>query len=93
MQPCTGSENSVLASLRLVSLGVDTDASALLTRSGKHLELFSSAEPLFILTEGGPYTPQITQGVIRAAIGVAAFAGLREGDFESNGGKTTMATF
>jgi integrase len=46
----------------------------------KHLELFSGTEPLLILTEGGPYTPQITQGVIRAAIGVAAFAGLREGE-------------
>jgi integrase len=46
----------------------------------KHLELFSGIEPLLILTDGGPYTPLITQGVIRAAIGVAAFAGLREGE-------------
>ena len=46
----------------------------------KHLELFSGTEALVILTEDGPYTPQITQGVVRAAIGVAAFAGLREGE-------------
>lgn len=46
----------------------------------KHLELFSGTEPIVILTEDGPYTPEITQGVIRAVIGVAAFAGLREGE-------------
>ena len=36
--------------------------------------------PIAILTEDGPYTPEITQGVVRAVIGVAAFAGLREGE-------------
>jgi hypothetical protein len=46
----------------------------------KHLELFSGTEPLVILTEDGPYTPEIDQGVVRAAIGVATFAGLREGE-------------
>jgi hypothetical protein len=46
----------------------------------KHLGLFSGTEPLVILTEDGPYTPEITQGVVRAVIGVAAFAGLREGE-------------
>src|SRR5205807_8725841 len=46
----------------------------------KHLELFSGAEPIVILTEDGPYSPSITQGVVRAVIGVAAFAGLREGE-------------
>ncbi len=46
----------------------------------KHLELFSGKEPIVILTEDGPYTPEITKGVVRAAIGVAAFAGLREGE-------------
>ncbi|MFZ3339452.1 MAG: hypothetical protein WA213_01120 [Terriglobales bacterium] len=46
----------------------------------KHLELFSGTEPVVIPTEDGPYTPEITQRVIRAIIGVAAFAGLREGE-------------
>ena len=46
----------------------------------KHLELFSGTEPIVILTEDGPYTPRITQGVVRALIGVAAFAGLRAGE-------------
>jgi integrase len=46
----------------------------------KHLELFSGAGPIVISTEDGPYTPEITQGVVRAVIGVAAFAGLREGE-------------
>jgi integrase len=44
----------------------------------KHLELFSGAEPIVMPTEDGPYTPSITQGVVPALIGVAAFAGLRE---------------
>jgi hypothetical protein len=35
---------------------------------------------MMILTEDGPYTPEITQGVVRAVIGVAAFTGLREGE-------------
>jgi len=46
----------------------------------KHLELFSGTEPIVIPTEEGPYTPEISRGVIRAVIGVAAFAGLREGE-------------
>jgi integrase len=46
----------------------------------KHLKLFSGTEPIVIPTEDGPYTPEITQGVVRAVIGVAAFAGLREGE-------------
>ena len=46
----------------------------------KHLELFSGTEPIVIPTKDGPYTPKITQGVVRAVIGVAAFAGLREGE-------------
>jgi integrase len=46
----------------------------------KHLELFSGTGPMMILTEDGPYTPEITQGVVRAVIGVAAFTGLREGE-------------
>lgn len=46
----------------------------------KHLELFSGTQPMVILTEDGPYRPKITQGVVRAVIGVAAFAGLREGE-------------
>jgi integrase len=46
----------------------------------KHFELFSGTEPIVIPTKDGPYTPEITQGVVRAVIGVAAFAGLREGE-------------
>jgi integrase len=46
----------------------------------KHLELFSGTEPIIISTGDGRYTPSMTQGVVRAVIGVAAFAGLREGE-------------
>ena len=46
----------------------------------KHLELFSGTGPIVISTEDGPYTPEITQRVVRAVIGVAAFGGLREGE-------------
>ena len=46
----------------------------------KHLELFSGHAPIVVSTEDGPYTPEVSQGVIRAVIGVAAFAGLREGE-------------
>ena len=58
----------------------------------KHLELFSGTEPIVIPTEDGPYIPEITQGIVRAAIGVAAFAGLREGEirgqwWEDDGGE------
>jgi integrase len=47
---------------------------------GKHLELFSGAAPIVISTDDGPYTPEISQRLIKALIGVAAFAGLREGE-------------
>jgi len=47
---------------------------------GKHLELFSGTEPIVISTDDGPYTPEISQRLIKAVIGVAAFAGLREGE-------------
>jgi hypothetical protein len=30
----------------------------------KHLELFPGTEPTIIQTESGPYTPEITQGVV-----------------------------
>jgi integrase len=46
----------------------------------KHLELFSGRAPIVISTDDGPYTPEVSQGVVRAVIGVAAFAGLREGE-------------
>lgn len=46
----------------------------------RHLELFSGSEPIVIPTEGGLYTSAISQAVVRAVIGVAAFAGLREGE-------------
>lgn len=46
----------------------------------KHLELFSGTEPIVIQTASGPYTPGISQHVVRAVIGVAALAGLREGE-------------
>jgi integrase len=45
-----------------------------------HLELFSGSGPIVIPSEDGPYNPSIDQGVVRAVIGVAAFAGLREGE-------------
>jgi len=46
----------------------------------RHLALFSGTKPIVIPTEDGPYTPEITQRVVRAVIGVAAFGGLREGE-------------
>jgi|SRR5579864_3081368 len=46
----------------------------------QHLELFSGRAPIVICTEESPYTPEVTQGVVRAVIGLAAFAGLREGE-------------
>lgn len=46
----------------------------------KHLELFSGNAAIVIATEDGPYTPEVSQAVVRAVIGVAAFAGLREGE-------------
>jgi integrase len=47
---------------------------------GKHLELFSGTKPIVISTDSGPYTPEISQHLVKAVIGVAAFAGLREGE-------------
>ena len=47
---------------------------------GKHLELFSGTEPIVISTDDGPYTPEISQRLVKAVIAVAAFAGLREGE-------------
>jgi hypothetical protein len=47
---------------------------------GKHLELFSGTEPIVIPTDDVPYTPEISKHLVRAVIGVAAFAGLREGE-------------
>src|SRR5215831_19471851 len=44
----------------------------------KHLELFCGTEPITIATED--YTPEMSQHLIRAIIGVAAFGGLREGE-------------
>jgi integrase len=46
----------------------------------KHLELFSGRAPIVVYTDDGPYTPEVSHGVVRAVIGVAAFAGLREGE-------------
>ena len=46
----------------------------------KHLELFSGTEPIVISTDDGPYTPEISQRLVKAVIAVAAFAGLREGE-------------
>ena len=46
----------------------------------RHIELFSGSAPIVVSTEDGPYTPEVSQGVVRAVIGVAAFAGLREGE-------------
>jgi hypothetical protein len=37
-------------------------------------------EPIVIATADGPYTPEISQHLIKAVIGGAAFAGLREGE-------------
>jgi len=45
----------------------------------KHLELFKS-DPIVIINEDGPYTPEIGAGIVRAVIGVTAFAGLRRGE-------------
>lgn len=46
----------------------------------QHLDLFKN-DPILLLNEdGSTYAPEISVGVIRAVIGVAAFAGLREGE-------------
>jgi integrase len=46
----------------------------------KHIELFSGTEPIIVQTDDGSYSPELSQRFIRAIIGVAAFAGLREGE-------------
>ena len=45
----------------------------------KHLQLFNS-DPIVIVNEDGPYTPEVGAGIVRAVIGVTAFAGLRRGE-------------
>lgn len=46
----------------------------------RHLDLFKNDPILIIREDGSVYTPEISAGVIRALIGVAAFAGLRAGE-------------
>src|SRR5260370_25551637 len=45
----------------------------------KHLQLFNS-DPIVIVNEDGPCTPEVGVGIVRAVIGVTAFAGLRKGE-------------
>ncbi len=45
----------------------------------EHLQLFDS-DPIVIINEEGPYTPEVAAGIVRAVIGVTAFAGLRKGE-------------
>jgi len=45
----------------------------------RHIQLFNS-DPIVIINEAGPYTPEIGAGIVRAVIGVTAFAGLRRGE-------------
>src|SRR5882762_6351257 len=45
----------------------------------KHLQLFTS-DPIVIVNDDGPYTPELGAGMVRAVIGVTAFAGLRRGE-------------
>jgi integrase len=46
----------------------------------RHLDLFKN-DPILILNEdASTYAPHVSVGIIRAVIGVAAFAGLREGE-------------
>jgi integrase len=45
----------------------------------KHLQLFMT-DPIVIINEDGPYTPEVRAGIVRAVIGVTAFAGLRRGE-------------
>jgi integrase len=52
----------------------------------KHLELFSGRAPIVISTDDGPYTPEVSQVVIRAVIGVAAFAEIRGQWWEDDDG-------
>ena len=46
----------------------------------EHLDLFKSDPILIVNDDGSTYAPEISARVIRALIGVAAFAGLREGE-------------
>ncbi len=47
----------------------------------QHLELFSTANPLLIKRQDGTlYRPELSARVVRAAIAVASFAGLRAGE-------------
>lgn len=46
----------------------------------ENLALFSGTEPLVIDGADCPYAPEVKQGVVRAVIAVAAFAGLRHGE-------------
>jgi len=47
----------------------------------QHLELFSTEKPLVVERKGNvAYRPEISTKIIRAVIGTAAFAGLREGE-------------
>ena len=46
----------------------------------QHLDLFKNEPILIVNADGSTYAPEISSGVIRAVIGVAAFAGLREGE-------------
>jgi integrase len=45
----------------------------------KHFQLFNS-DPIVIINDDGPYNPEIRAGIVRAVIGVTAFAGLRRGE-------------
>ena len=46
----------------------------------QHLDLFKNDPILIVNQDGSTYAPEISVRVIRAVIGVAAFAGLREGE-------------
>jgi integrase len=45
----------------------------------KHLQLFNS-DSIVIINKEGPHTPEVGAGIVRAVIGVTAFAGLRRGE-------------
>jgi integrase len=45
----------------------------------KHLDLFKT-DRIVVINEDGPYTPEIQPEIVRAIIGVTAFAGLRRGE-------------
>lgn len=50
-----------------------------LTEIEHHLDLFKN-DPILIVNNGSTYAPEISVKVVRAVIGVAAFAGLRQGE-------------